>query len=290
MSVARAILLSLLAAQADSELRKADRAVVVPAKGGSRIEIKDPAVLRSLESPASADPKAPVREDPAWTLTFYSGEVAIREARVPASAGTLAALLRNLERIDPLCRDLGSDDERVRVQATRELTAIGRPALDIVKRLSETTGDAEIKFRATQIVRDIQATFRPRVHALFFFGRKEKATTAAALEVEDWVRKAALEQGFPILTGFVGAAWTEIPLTKGSLHPPVQSGKSGGVHVWGQVVESTTEDGAVVELTCSMKSWTQGKFTLDAREPRKLIRLSNQQPMDDVFVALKIEK
>jgi hypothetical protein len=27
--------------------------------------------------------------------------------------------------------------------------------------------------------------------------------------------------------------------------------------------------------------------TLDAREPRKLIRLSSQQPMDDLFVALK---
>src|SRR5262245_6702819 len=65
MSVTPAILLSLLAAQAGSELRKADRAVVVPAKGGSRIEIKDPAVIRSLESPATGDPKAPVQEDPA---------------------------------------------------------------------------------------------------------------------------------------------------------------------------------------------------------------------------------
>src|SRR5262249_45464703 len=114
MSVTLAILLSLLAAQAGSEIRKADRAVVVPAKGGSRIEIKDPAVIRSLETPAAGDPKAPVQEDPAWTLTFYAGKLAIREARVPASAGTLAALLRNLERIDPLCRDLGSDNEGVR--------------------------------------------------------------------------------------------------------------------------------------------------------------------------------
>lgn len=287
MTVMLAILFPLLATQDPAETRKADRAVVVRAKGGgSRIEIKDPAVIRDLETALSGVSKPPAPEDGAWTLTFYFGDAVLREVRIGSTAAKLGALLRDLERIEPLCRDLGSDDEGTRVRATRALTAIGRPALEALKRLADAAKDAEVKFRATQIVREIQAALRPRVAALFFYGRKEKGT-AAPFQVEDWVRKAAAEQGFDTLTGF-GYEWTEIPLTSETLFPAAPSRRPGGVYVRGQIVEWTIEGSAVIDLACTVKSWKQGKFSLDAREPRKLVRLSEQQPADDLFVALKI--
>jgi hypothetical protein len=284
MNLAPTALLFLLLVQDP----RADRAVVVGSGGGARIEVRDPFVIRILLKLLAEIPKAPAADGAAWTVTFYAREAALGDARVPASGeGKLPALLRDLERIDPLCRELASEEEAVRVRATRALTAMGRPALEAVRRLSETAADAEVKFRATQIVRDIRETLRPRVAAIFFFGRKEKGSPAAPPQLDEWIRKAAAEQGFPLLSAVQGE-WTEVPLTKGTLFPPGPPSKPGGIYVWGQVVEWTTEGSAVVDLRSSVSSWTQGKVALDAQEPRKLLRLSNQQPMDDLFLALKI--
>jgi hypothetical protein len=48
-------------------------------------------------------------------------------------------------------------------------------------------------------------------------------------------------------------------------------------------------DKAVIEITCSVKSWNSGRYTVDLAKPRTLIRLSDQSPLEDLLLALEIQ-
>jgi hypothetical protein len=310
MGVAMAIILSLGSPQAGaaedlSALESADRAVIARARGGVLCEIKDPAVLKILRAAMARDEGAPAAGEADWTLTFFKGGTAVGELQVlpggewsirnaagrfarKGSSARLAELLRDQERIDPLSRDLGSDAYETRVRATRELIAIGRPALEAMKKLSESCLETEVRSRAVQIVKEIREALRPRLAALFVGGRKDKGA-AAKLQIDEWIHDSAADQGYPTLSDVGLGAWSEVLLTRTTLFPANPGGKPGGIYVYGQVVEWNLDGTVEIEITSTMKSWKSGRFVLDVREPRKLIRLSDQGT-NELFLALKIQE
>jgi hypothetical protein len=73
------------------------------------------------------------------------------------------------DRIARLIRQLGHEDSALREAASRELDAIGAPALDTLRKAAESDSDAEIRRRAQHIVQTI--TLRMRAAA----ARKELA-------------------------------------------------------------------------------------------------------------------
>lgn len=191
------------------------------------------------------------------------------------------------DRIERLARDLGNDEYEVRVRATRELTALGRPAMEPMKKLADSAPDVEVRSRASQILADIREKLRPRLLSMIVGGRKEKGA-GERLPADDWIHASAAEQGYPWLTSAGSTRWAEVPQTRETLFPVATNGKPGGIYVYGQVVEWTTEGRVVIETTSSMKSWKSGRFELDPQAPRKLIRLSDQGG-EDLFLALKIQ-
>jgi hypothetical protein len=192
------------------------------------------------------------------------------------------------DRIQRLSRDLGSDVYDVRVKATRELTAIGKPAMEAMRKLAETSTDTEVKSRATQILADIREKLRPRLLAMVVGGNKEKGK-GERLDVDDWVHASAAEQGYPWLTDAGSTRWLEVPQKRITLFPATTIGKPGGIYVYGQVVEWTIEGKVVVDVSASMKNWKSGRVELDHKEPRKLIKLS-EQGAHDLFLALRIHE
>lgn len=192
------------------------------------------------------------------------------------------------DRLPQLCRDLGSDDFEVRARATRELTAMGRPAMEAMTKLAESSADAEVRSRASQILSDIRERLRPRLLALVVGGSREMGK-GDRLEVDDWIHASAREQGYPWLFDAGGARWLEVPQKRVTLFPATTVAKPGGVTVMGQVAEWTIEGRVSIDVSASIKSWKSGRFELNLKEPRKLIKLSDQGAYD-IFLALKIQE
>lgn len=55
-----------------------------------------------------------------------------------------------------LIRDLGDDSYKVRLDAERQLRALGEKAVDALKAAAEDTGDPEVQWRARRLLRQIQ--------------------------------------------------------------------------------------------------------------------------------------
>jgi hypothetical protein len=189
-------------------------------------------------------------------------------------------------RIERLSRELESDRADVRDKAFRDLVAVGKPALEPMKKLAESGKDAELRARAAKIVKEIELALRPRVLAGILYARKEK-DPAKVWKGEEWIRKAAAQEGYETL--FTACSNGNGPLSKArrTLYPDVPEKKPGGVYVWARIVEQT-EDKAVVEVSCSVKSWRSGTFTVDLAGPRLLVRLADQAPLDDLLLALEL--
>src|SRR5262245_29525086 len=64
------------------------------------------------------------------------------------------------ERIATLIRQLGHDEYAKREEASEALDAIGKPALDALRKAANTDDDPEIRFRAARIVRAVTGRLR----------------------------------------------------------------------------------------------------------------------------------
>ena len=64
------------------------------------------------------------------------------------------------DRVARLIRQLGHDDFAKREAASKELDAIGEPALDALRKASASDGDAEIRRRAERIVESVTGRIR----------------------------------------------------------------------------------------------------------------------------------
>jgi hypothetical protein len=190
------------------------------------------------------------------------------------------------ERIDRLAAELGSETVEVRKKATRDLVASGKPALKTIKKLAVSAKDAEMRSRAVRIVNEIEVALRPKVIASFLFGKQEKAPTDA-WKGEAWIRKAAADQGYENLSAPYSLEGSEISDKRRVLYPEKPSEQPGGLYIRGQITEQTP-DMAVIEISCSIKSMKSGRFVLKSEEPRKLIRLTDQPGLGDLFIALQL--
>lgn len=63
-----------------------------------------------------------------------------------------AAQVANVQRIDRLIRQLGSDDYEERESATQALARVGGPALDALRKAASTNPDPEVRWRANEVV------------------------------------------------------------------------------------------------------------------------------------------
>ena len=280
MILALAIGLSCVAFQSG------DRAVLVRTASGDRVEITDPAVLRRLE-PLLKDDRQPVdRAD--WTVSLYRGGTLVRELKVLSadSRQPIVAFLRDQDRIRQLSKELADDSQEVREKATRDLVALGRVALEPTRKLSESAVDVEVRSRAIRILKDIHVAARPRVQVRSFFAKKDRPAAAPAC-IEEWIRTAAAEQGFPAIESTGWTEWSDLSLERSTLFPAVPSGKPGGVYVYGKTVEWTLDGAVTIEIANTVKSWKSGRFPLDAKTPRTVIRLSDQVS-GDLFLAMRI--
>src|SRR5262245_36720645 len=66
----------------------------------------------------------------------------------------------NPQRIAALIRQLGDDDFEKREAASKELDAIGEPALDALRKAAASGAEAEIRSRAKRIVESITGRIR----------------------------------------------------------------------------------------------------------------------------------
>ena len=64
------------------------------------------------------------------------------------------------EVLNRLVRDLGSDSLETRDRAARELVALGKPALEAMKKLAENAPEKEVRSRAAQIAKEIDIALR----------------------------------------------------------------------------------------------------------------------------------
>jgi hypothetical protein len=191
------------------------------------------------------------------------------------------------DRIARLASELSSESVETRERAAHELVGIGRPALEPMKRLAESAKDPEVRGRAAEIAKKVEFALRPKIIARFFFGKKEKAVEGD-WKGEEWIRKAAAFDGYTKLIQVGSLESSDVSDKRRTLYPDTPSNKPGGIYVWGQIVEQTS-DKAVIEISCSVKSWRSGKYVLDQEKPRLLIRLSDQSPLEDLFLALELK-
>ena len=276
MSIALAVLLSL---------QSGDRAVLVRASG-DRVEITDRAVLQRLE-PLMNDERQPVAGHD-WTVTLYRGDTVVRELRVMSegSRQPIVGFLRDQDRIRRLSKELADDSQEVRDKASRDLVALGLVAVEPLRKLSESAGDVEVRSRAARIVKDIHAAARPRIQVRCFFAQKDRPASAPDC-FEQWIRTAAAEQGYPAIEGSGWTEWTDLGLEHATVFPTERPTKPGGIYVGGNIVEWTMDGAATIDLTSTVKSWKSGRFPVDPKKPRTVIRLSDQLG-GDLFVAIRI--
>ncbi|HEX7898392.1 MAG TPA: hypothetical protein VF950_11575 [Planctomycetota bacterium] len=280
MSLVLAISLSCLV------LQSADRAVLVRTASGDRVEITDPPVLRRLEPLMNEDRQPLSGAD--WTVSLYRGKTLLRElkVRMAGSRQPIATFLLDQDRIRQLSKELADDSQEVREKATHDLVALGRVTLEPIRKLSESAVDVEVRSRAFRILKDIHAAGRPRVQVRFFFARKDRPADAPAC-IEEWIRAAAAEQRFPAIESAGWTEWSDLGLERSTVFPTVQTGKPGGVYVYGKTVEWTLDGAVTIEIDNSVKSWKSGRFSMDVKTPRTLIRLSDQTGAD-LFLAMRI--
>jgi hypothetical protein len=278
MSFALAFLLSL---------QNADRAVLVRTAPAERIEFTDRSVLRRLE-PLMKDDRAPLGTAD-WTVSLYQGDTLIHKLKVLTSGSRqpIVSFLHDVDRVRGLSKQLADDSYEIREKASRGLIALGRLALDPIRTLSGTATDVEVRSRATRIVKEIHAAARPRVQVRFLFARKDRPA-AAPESMDEWIRTAAADQGYPAIETTGATEWADLGLEKATLFPAVETGKPGGLYVHGKIAEWTIDGAVVIETTCSIHDWKSGRFSLDPKNPKKLMRLSNQAN-GDLFLAVKIE-
>jgi hypothetical protein len=191
------------------------------------------------------------------------------------------------DRIARLALELSSESVETRERAERELLAIGKPVLAQMKKLAQLGKDPEMRARAAEIARKLEFALRPKVVARFVFGKKGTGVGDDGMGV-DWIYKDAAFQGYLPVTAIGPLEWLEVSDNRKTLYPDTPSTKPGGIYVWSQIVEQT-QDKAIIEITCSVKSWKSGKFTLDQKDSHVLIRLSNQSPVEDLFLALEFK-
>jgi hypothetical protein len=188
------------------------------------------------------------------------------------------------KRIEQLASDLGHERPDVRDRATRELVEIGKPALEAMNKLAESGEDAEIRARAAGVARAIEAALRPKVVATVLMAKK-KQDPADAWKGEEWIRRPAADLGYEGLS--LLAAASEVSEERRILYPETAPQKPGGLYIRGQIVERTS-DKATIEVSCSIPSMKSGRFTLDARETRRLIRLTESAAGGDLLLALEL--
>ena len=282
MITALALLLSC------SALQNGDRVVLVRAATGERTELTDPGVLRRL-APMMKDERAPAGAAD-WTVSLYRGDELVQEIKIRTSGSRqpIVAFLRDVDRLHQLSKELADDSFEVREKASRDLIALGRLALEPMKKLSETATDVEVRSRAGRIAKEIHADSRPRVQVRFLFARKGQPAAAPA-SMEEWIRTAAADQGYPAIETTGATPWSDLGLERATLFPAVETGKPGGVYVYGKIAEWTIDGAVTIETACTVKSWTSGRVSLDPKTPRKLIRLSDQAN-GDLFLAVKLEE
>lgn len=279
MSVALLVLLSL---------QNADRAVVVRTAPAERIVFTDRSVLRRLE-PLMKDDGAPAGAAD-WTVALYQGDTLIHELKVLTSGSRqpIVSFLQDVDRVRDLSKQLADDSYEIREKASRDLISLGRLALDPMRTLSGSATDVEVRSRAARIVKEIHAAARPRVQVRFLFARKDRPA-AAPKSMDEWIRIAAADQGYPAIETAGATEWSDLGLEKATLFPAVESGKPGGLYVHGKIAEWTIDGDVVIETACTIRSWNSGRLSLDPKTPKKLIRLSDQAN-GDLFLAVRIEE
>jgi len=168
------------------------------------------------------------------------------------------------------------------------LALLQSSAQDIERLSRELESDrADVRARAAQIVKEIELALRPNVAAKIIFGKKGK-DPAGIWKGDEWVQKAAALEGYETLIAVCGTPSPYLSGERQTLYPAVPDKKPGGVTISARIVELTA-DKAVVDVSCSIKSWKSGKYTVDLATPRRLIRLTEQAPVEDLFLTLELQ-